>query len=1188
MIVRRTTGGRPRLLLAVLAGWLLAVNMSFGQTDGDRPGAKPASAGSPPPATRTAPVNDQAPADEKPVPVSELPATSGEPTIESIQAHLKRLETAKELEESARTMLQETYVKILQQLNQVAESQGRAASFQKIIEKAPDDLRQLKMEQAKVVPSTIARPISEETTLAQAQQSLAQAEARLLDWQKRQAELQNEPKRRTDRRVEISQLQEAAHRQLEELDKQLAVKPAANDVTEGATASRLLVLARQKAIREDMHAQQLELSAFEATAELLTAQRDQAVVQLAQAEESVKLWQEAVNERRRREAERQAREAEKATIQAHPAMKRLAEENSQLALARQEYAEKIERTLSETKRLTARTQKLDDQFAKVTERAQRVGFTETIGLLLRKHRDDLPSIRDHRREIASRNAEIANLSLHVLELEDQRSALADIDAAVKREINQLADSVNEAELPLIEDEIRELFQSRRDYLDSLIADSNSFQEKLLELNAREKHLVARAEEFKNYSDENVLWIRSTATPRTGDFAALVSAVQWLVDSDNWLEVADAIRADVGLNAWIYIGFIACCVLLATAHQLLRKRLREISEEASQGTSTRFILTVRALVLTFLLSAGWPAVMWIAGWRLGEIADRSEFVIAIAAALQGTAVLLFTLEFPRQVCRGHSLGESHFNWSPGSLRVIRHGLRWLAIGGLPAAFIVLLTEAQSDEAIKASLGRAAFVLGSLLLAWSAWRVWEAPRGLVQELISHEEDIRWKRFERFWHVSTVAAPVVLALMAIAGYYYTSVQLAWWMICTVWLLFGVVVVHAVLMRWLLLAYRELAIQRVRERRAAEMAAAAAAISDGKSPLVEAAIPEPAVSLSDVNLQTRNLLRIGMFATVFVGFWLIWAGVLPALGIFSRIELWPEAFKLHGTGISEEMASGGIITLGDVILAGVIALVTFTASRNIPGLLEITVLRRLSIDPGLRYAICTISKYVITVVGVLAASSQLGVGWSQVQWLVAGISVGLGFGLQEIFANFVSGLILLFERPIRIGDVVSVGDVTGKVSRIRIRATTITDGDLRELIVPNKEFITGRVMNWTLTDTTARMTFKFTVAYGSDPDQVRQLLLNVARQNPLVLKEPAPHALLDDLGDSAMVFTLRVFMTSLDVSLQVRHELHTSIVSALEAAGIEIPVPQRDLRIRSIEHPVQIESAIAEFNGNTGTRDG
>jgi potassium efflux system protein len=322
-------------------------------------------------------------------------------------------------------------------------------------------------------------------------------------------------------------------------------------------------------------------------------------------------------------------------------------------------------------------------------------------------------------------------------------------------------------------------------------------------------------------------------------------------------------------------------------------------------------------------------------------------------------------------------------------------------------------------------------------------------------------------------------------------------------------------------------------------------------------------------------------MLATIFIGFWLIWAGVLPALGIFSRVELWPEFLKLHGPRGSEELTTQTIVTLGDLIIASVIAVITFTASRNIPGFLEITVLRRLSIDAGLRYAICTISRYLITVVGVLAVSSRVGVGWSQVQWLVAAISVGLGFGLQEIFANFISGLILLFERPIRIGDTVSVGDVTGKVSRIRIRATTITDAELRELIVPNKEFITGRVMNWTLTDTTSRMSFKFTVAYGSDPDQVRQLLLDVARKHPLVIKEPAPHALLDDLGDSAMVFTLRVFMASMDTALQVRHELHSAVVAALDAAGIEIPFPQRDLRIRSMADMHSIEDALSASNG-------
>jgi potassium-dependent mechanosensitive channel len=181
-------------------------------------------------------------------------------------------------------------------------------------------------------------------------------------------------------------------------------------------------------------------------------------------------------------------------------------------------------------------------------------------------------------------------------------------------------------------------------------------------------------------------------------------------------------------------------------------------------------------------------------------------------------------------------------------------------------------------------------------------------------------------------------------------------------------------------------------------------------------------------------------------------------------------------------------------------------------------------------------------------------------VQWLAAAFTVGLGFGLQEIFANFASGLLLLVERPIRVGDTVSVGDVTGKVTRIRIRATTIVDGDLRELIVPNKEFISGKVMNWTLTDTTSRMTIKVGVPRGSDPDLVRQILLQVAASHPLVLKDPPPHALFDEFAGDALNFTLNVYMASRDVYVQLRHELNAGINAALQQSGIGRTHPPAD----------------------------
>ena len=158
---------------------------------------------------------------------------------------------------------------------------------------------------------------------------------------------------------------------------------------------------------------------------------------------------------------------------------------------------------------------------------------------------------------------------------------------------------------------------------------------------------------------------------------------------------------------------------------------------------------------------------------------------------------------------------------------------------------------------------------------------------------------------------------------------------------------------------------------------------------------------------------------------------------------------------------------------------------------------------DAGARYAYTTISRYTITTVGVIVTLGLLGVRWSSLQWLIAALSVGLGFGLQEIVANFVSGLIVLFERPFRIGDLVTIGDTSGRVNRIRIRATTILDWDRRELIVPNKEFITGKLINWSLTDQTTRIGVSVGVAYGTDTALVKEILNKIAREHPLVLKE-------------------------------------------------------------------------------------
>lgn len=193
----------------------------------------------------------------------------------------------------------------------------------------------------------------------------------------------------------------------------------------------------------------------------------------------------------------------------------------------------------------------------------------------------------------------------------------------------------------------------------------------------------------------------------------------------------------------------------------------------------------------------------------------------------------------------------------------------------------------------------------------------------------------------------------------------------------------------------------------------------------------------------------------------------------------------------------------------------------------------------------------------------SAIGIGWSNVQWLVAAMTVGLAFGLQEIFANLVSGIIILFERPIRIGDVVTVGNVSGTVSRIRIRATTVTDWDRKELIVPNKHFITQQILNWTLSDAIIRVIFPVSVSRGSEVEHVKSILLGIAREHPLVLSEPEPIIVFKGFGPGALQFDLRVFIRREDYA-RVLDAVNTAIEEGLKKADIEIAVDRQEIQVR------------------------
>lgn len=228
--------------------------------------------------------------------------------------------------------------------------------------------------------------------------------------------------------------------------------------------------------------------------------------------------------------------------------------------------------------------------------------------------------------------------------------------------------------------------------------------------------------------------------------------------------------------------------------------------------------------------------------------------------------------------------------------------------------------------------------------------------------------------------------------------------------------------------------------------------------------------------------------------------------------------------------------------------------------------VLARTRVDIGVRQAVGSIFRYAIIAIGFAVILQTAGIDLSALTVLAGALGIGVGLGLQNIASNFVSGLIILFERPIKVGDRVEVGKITGNVLRISLRATVVISNDNIAMIVPNSEFISSSVINWSYTDRDVRFNIPVGVSYSSDPEAIKQLLLQVGAEHPGVLRQPPPDVLFDGFGDSSLNFLLRVWTRDYTSRPGVlRSDLNFAISKKFKEHRVEIPFPQRDLHIRS-----------------------
>lgn len=280
--------------------------------------------------------------------------------------------------------------------------------------------------------------------------------------------------------------------------------------------------------------------------------------------------------------------------------------------------------------------------------------------------------------------------------------------------------------------------------------------------------------------------------------------------------------------------------------------------------------------------------------------------------------------------------------------------------------------------------------------------------------------------------------------------------------------------------------------------------------------------------------------------------------------------------------------ITLLLVLTAGACLYGAVIASRIVQFFMMRKLFTQFRVDPGIGLSVTRMVHYAIVFLGILLALATLGFKLTNLTIIASALSVGIGFGLQTIVNNFVCGLILLFERPIKVGDIIQIGEEWATIRDIGLRATTIQTFDQSDIVVPNSDLITNQVTNWTLADRNMRLNLSIGVAYGSDVPMVLQTLEECTRENPHILKKPAPLIFFMGFGDSSLDFQLRVWIDDIDYINVVRSELNQEIDRRFRERNIEIPFPQRDIHIRSDATKSQDEENHASGNGGQIIADG
>ena len=873
------------------------------------------------------------------------------------------------------------------------------------------------------------------------------------------------------------------------------------------------------------------------------AKRSEAAARQALMQKQLSVLQEVLNAKRLEDSEQKAKDVASQRIASSIENFLITDEldhNKELSQFLVQQTKKLNTLSHDDLRMRNVLESLTQTQRNIDEQISALQGTLVLSKVINKQKQTLPTEKINNDLAKS----ISNVRVNLFEYSQQRDELYNIDDYVRNLTHNLEEPLTNEENSALNNILKE----RQKLLDEIIKSLNSQLNLSIMIENNQRQALAIGDALQRKLQQQSFWVKSNNPIDfmwLKGFPALAFAEVGILT--NYVGVEN-VQPNLLPTALFTSIFLLIAFLINWKKSAVKDRLANLASRVNTLTNDSHWLTPEAMLWTILLAL--PSTLLF--FTIYNVIAFLFFNDPVAMGHWGIKLTLYWWFFATVLAllRPNGLAFRHFGMPQESNRIFQRIIKqsiWIV-----SLLLVSSIPSQIDEIgyLNDAIGQ---VMSIIALALCLLVV----RPLLNRAIREYQKAKKEEgatntsigLFRLLRLILVIVPISLIILIILGYYYTAVYLITHLLNSYFVILLWVFGRYFAYRFVAISARRLAYRRLQEKRRKLREQVL------ENSTKEETNEDKTIKLSVVNQQIYRVTDLIGWVVLFASLYVIWSDLISVAYYLDGVILWE----------SNEGSQVESVTLLNLMRASLYVVVTYVLIKNIAGILEVTVFSKMHLSKGTPQTIITFLTYIIVTFGSVSAFSALGISWTKIQWIFTALSVGLGFGVREIFGSFVSGSILLFERPIRVGDKVTVGQYTGIITKIRLRSTTLLNSDHMEVVLPNQAFVTDRFINWTLNNTITRLQIFFKVSYDTDLDLMQRLLLQAVNEAPKVLSEPKVEINMLHFGDNALEHELVVFVGELGDRIETMNFLQYRINQLFRENGIRFALNQLDVHLHS-----------------------